>query len=134
MQRNNMDLTQCFKSVIDQDRAPVVLCDLDHTIRYMNPAALVNYAKRGGKALLGSNLLDCHGQQSREMIKRIVSWFAKSPDNNIVYEAHNSKYNKDLYMVALRNDDGTLIGYYEKHEYRSGETMSFYDMPECLDA
>ena len=30
-------------------------------------------------------------------------------------------------MVALRDDSGTLIGYYEKHEYRNRETMALYD-------
>ena len=32
--------------------------------------------------------------------------------------------------VPLRvwSADGTLIGYYEKHEYRSPETMKLYDM------
>ena len=30
-------------------------------------------------------------------------------------------------MVALR-DDGELIGYYEKHEYRDKETMKMYDL------
>ena len=30
-------------------------------------------------------------------------------------------------MVALRDEDGKLIGYYEKHEYRNRETMKFYD-------
>lgn len=33
---------------------------------------------------------------------------------------------KDVYMVALRNDSGDLIGYYEKHEYRNCETMKMY--------
>ena len=28
---------------------------------------------------------------------------------------------------ALRDEDGTLIGYYEKHEYRDPETMPRYD-------
>lgn len=50
--------------MIDQDRAAVVICDLDHVI---------------------------------------------------------------VYMVALRDDSGTLIGYYEKHEYRDRETMERYD-------
>ena len=31
-------------------------------------------------------------------------------------------------MVALRNDVGDLIGYYEKHEYRNRETMKLYDL------
>ena len=30
-------------------------------------------------------------------------------------------------MVALRDDAGRLIGYYEKHEYRDRETRKFYD-------
>ena len=51
-------LNQMFKSVIDQDRASVVLCDLEHTIVYMNPASQKNYAKWG--YLIGKNLLDCH--------------------------------------------------------------------------
>lgn len=29
-----------FKSVIDADDAPVVICDLEHTIVYMNPTAV----------------------------------------------------------------------------------------------
>ena len=28
---------------------------------------------------------------------------------------------------ALRDEDGTLIGYYEKHEYRDPETLPRYD-------
>ena len=30
-------------------------------------------------------------------------------------------------MIALRDDVGELIGYYEKHEYRTNETMKKYD-------
>ena len=38
-----------------------------------------------------------------------------------------SQKNKDVYMVALRDEDNCLIGYYEKHEYRNRETGSLYD-------
>ena len=41
-----------FKSVIDADDAPVVICDLEHTIVYMNPTAVKRYEKRGGAALV----------------------------------------------------------------------------------
>ena len=30
-------------------------------------------------------------------------------------------------VYSLRDDDGTLIGYYEKHEYRNRETIGLYD-------
>ncbi len=121
----NMDAY--FKSVIDQDRSAVVICNLHHEIIYMNPAAEVNYASRGGKQLVGQSLLYCHGEESGEKINRVVEWFAASPEHNLVYTFYNEKQNKDVYMVALREGD-TLIGYYEKHEYRNRETMKRYDM------
>lgn len=46
-------LNKMFQSVIDQDRAGVVICNLEHEIVYMNPAAMENYSKFGGAALVG---------------------------------------------------------------------------------
>lgn len=122
-----MDLSKYFKSIIDQDRCAVVICDLAHTIIYMNPTAVTRYEKYGGVSLLGKSLLDCHNENSRDMIKRTVEWFAADRSNNIIYTYHNEKENKDVYMVALRDADDRLIGYYEKHEYRNPENAKLYD-------
>lgn len=122
-----MDLTPYFKSVVDQDRCPVVLCDLEHTIIYMNPAAVEQYDKRGGIALVGQSLLNCHNSKSNEMIERVVAWFQADQTHNLIYTSRNDKENKDVYMAALRDESGTLIGYYEKHEYRDRETGTLYD-------
>lgn len=123
-----MDMSQYFKSIIDQDRCAVVICDLDHTIIYMNASAIEKQAKRGGSALIGRNLLACHNPDSIEKIKKVVEWFKADASHNIVYTFHNEKENKDGYMIALRDEENNLIGYYEKHEYRDVETMSFYDI------
>lgn len=114
-----MNLLPFFKSIIEQDTAEVVICDLEHTIIYMNPAAISVYAKDGGAELQGKCLLDCHSPRSVEMIKKVVTWFAASKENNSVHTFYSKKANKDVYMVALRDDSGELIGYYEKHAYRS---------------
>ena len=53
-----------YKSIIDQDRASIVICNLKHEINYMNPAADNSNAKRGGDKLIGRSLLDCHNQES----------------------------------------------------------------------
>ena len=121
------NLLTYFKSILEQDKAAVVICNLQHEIIYMNPAAVTNYAKWGGYSLIGKSLLDCHNPESVENIKKVVEWFAADESHNIVYTFHNEKQNKDVYMVALR-DNGRLIGYYEKHEYRNPETMKRYDM------
>ncbi len=123
-----MDMMKIYKAVLDADRAAVVLCSLDHTIIYMNKAACERYAKWGGEKLVGRSLMDCHNERSREMIAKVLDWFGKSKDNSIVYTFKNVKENKDVYMVALRDENGELIGYYEKHEYRNAETMKLYDI------
>ena len=121
------DCGNFFKSIIDQDRSPVVICNLEHEIIYMNPAALRHYANRGGEKLIGASLLACHNPESVEKIKQVTAWFAADESHNIVYTSHNEQQQKDIYMVALR-EDGRLIGYYEKHEYRGAETMARYDL------
>jgi len=125
-------LSMMMKSVLEQDRAAVVLCDLEHTIVYMNPAAIRNYGKRGGAELVGKSLLNCHNEKSCEIIKKVLSWFRDSSENNMIYTFHNERDNKDVYMVALRDENKELIGYYEKHEYRNGETASTYDFSQSL--
>lgn len=122
-----IELAAYFKSIVDQDQCAVVICGLDHKILYMNPAAVTRYGKRGGQALVGKSLLDCHNPQSREMISKVVSWFAESVEHNRIYTSRNEKENKDVYMVALRDEGGALIGYYEKHEYREIEKAKRYD-------
>lgn len=121
-----MELSIFFKSIIDSDIAPVVVCDTSHKIIYMNPTAIARYSKRGGAALIGQSLLDCHNEDSNNKIKAVLEWFGKSTENNRIFTFHNPKENKDVYMIALRNDCGQLIGYYEKHECRSSETIAPY--------
>ena len=121
------NLNAFFKSVIDQDRCSVVICDLQHIIIYMNPAACAAYAKRGGAALMGRNLMACHNPDSVRKIEEVVAWFAADASHNMIHTFRNEEQNKDGYMVALRDEAGTLIGYYEKHEFRNPETAAMYD-------
>ncbi len=121
-----MNLTSFFKSVLEADAAPIVLCDLEHTVIYMNPAAVTRY----GADLTGRSIKACHNAASGEKIDCVVAFFAKSRENNIAYTYHNEKENKDVYMVALRDEEGTLIGYYEKHEFRDKETAKLYGMKD----
>ena len=113
-----------YKSILEQDKSPIVVCDLGSTVIYMNPAAIARYHRD----LTGKSLKVCHNAASNEKIDQVLAWFAKSADNNIVYTSRNDEENKDIYMVALRDPDGRLIGYYEKHEYRNKETTPLYDI------
>ena len=108
-----------FKSIIDQDRCSVVICNLKHEIIYMNPTAVKSYEKWGGESLV---------EESQKRIQQVIDWFSADESHNLIYTFHNVKQNKDVYMVALRDAEGKLIGYYEKHEFRNAETMKKYDL------
>lgn len=117
-----MELNAFFKSLIDVDKAPVVICDTEHIVVYMNPAAVTRYHAD----ITGKSIKACHPAAANEKIDRVVEWFKESKANNSVYTFRNDEENKDVYMIALRDEKGGLMGYYEKHEYRNRETAELY--------
>lgn len=121
-----MNLNEIFKALIDADNTSIVICDMNHTIIYMNPVAVEKHLKKGGANLIGSSIMDCHNKKSCEKIEEVISWFKKSSDNNRIFTFHNPKENKDVYMIALRDSQNNLMGYYEKHEYRTPDNNEFY--------
>jgi len=123
-----MELNNIFKAILEADKAHIVVCDTEHTIIYMNKAADANYHKWGGHSLVGKSIFDCHNSQSRETIIKVTDWFRADKNNNVVHTFFNEKKNNDVYMIALRDDDGNLIAYYEKHECRTRDNMPFYDI------
>lgn len=68
-----MKLYKLLKSVLDQDLAPVVVCDIDDVIVYMNPSAITRYHKN----LTGNSIKDCHPPKANEMIDKVVAWFSR---------------------------------------------------------
>lgn len=118
------ELEKIFKSILEQDKAPVVICDTRSIVVYMNPASKQRYKAD----LVGKSIKECHPAAANEKIDRVLKWFSDSAEHNIVYTYRNDKENKDVYMVALRDDSGKIIGYYEKHEYRTPETAKLYDI------
>ena len=119
-----MELQKFFRSVMESDHAPIVICDLEHTVVYMNSSSIELYHTD----ITGKSIRLCHNADSNIRIDQVLSWFLKSKDNNIVHTFYSEKENKDVYMVALRDETGTLIGYYEKHEFRNKETAKLYAM------
>lgn len=50
----------------------VTVCGLDGVILAMNDKAISDYAKYGGAALIGRNLLDCHPEPSRSKVRELL--------------------------------------------------------------
>lgn len=113
-----MNLNVYFKGIVDQDEQPVVICNIQHEIIYMNPAAVKRYENAGGAGLIGKSLLECHNPRSVEIIRRNIDVMSRDKSVNKIFEVHSTRHggNNDVYTVAVRDESGTLIGYYEKFE------------------
>lgn len=100
-------------AVLESIKDPLVLVDLDHTIVFLNKAGAENYSKWGGAALVGKSLLDCHNEESCRVIKEIVAAMQAGEDERLI----SSSERRSIYMRAVRDAGGRLIGYYERYEW-----------------
>jgi hypothetical protein len=96
--------------LLDSLKDPFVFCDTDHMIRYMNAAAVAHYS--AGRDLLGTSVLDCHNAESCRIIHEIFAEMKNGLDERLITD--NEKHR--IYMRAVRDPDGRLLGYYERYE------------------
>lgn len=54
-------------------RATVTVADEEYRIVFMNDLAVEHYATRGGEALVGTDLLDCHNAESQAQIRQMYA-------------------------------------------------------------
>ena len=54
-------------------RAAVTIADEEYRIVFMNDLAIEHYGSRGGAALIGTNLLDCHNAESQMQLRQMYS-------------------------------------------------------------
>jgi hypothetical protein len=52
--------------------ASVTVCDTDGVILDMNSAATSAFAREGGAALIGTNVLDCHPEPARSKLEELL--------------------------------------------------------------
>ena len=87
-----------------------VFVDTEHVIQYMNSAALLRY--KDGQSLLGRSIFSCHNSASQDMIIEIFGKMKSGLEEEIITD--NEKHR--IYMRAVRDSNGNLIGYYERFE------------------
>ena len=99
-------------SIFNSLKNPIVFTDCDHIIRYMNQAAIKHYKE--GDGLLNTSLLDCHNQESVKMIYEVFHKLKSGVEEQLITDNKDHK----IYMRAVRNAKGELIGYYERYHWK----------------
>jgi len=85
----------------------VIVCDANGIVIYMNQKAIAAYAADGGAALIGTNLMDCHNERSRQKIREIMETHRKN-----VYTIEKRGIRKIIYQTPWM-EEGVFKGIVE---------------------
>ena len=110
MENRGMPDRELSAALLDSLTEPLLFADTEHTIRYMNRAAREHYEE--GAALLGRSLLACHNEASGEVIRETLAALQAGEEERRITDEEKLR----IYMRAVRDPDGRLLGYYERYE------------------
>jgi PAS domain-containing protein len=108
---SDTDTPAALLALLDGLHDPIVFCDNDHCIRYMNTAARTRF--EGGPAEVGRSLFDCHNEASN---RRIVAVFESFCADDLDEELLRDGDKERIIMRSVRDAAGDVIGYYERYE------------------
>ena len=101
---------QFYISLLNSVKDPILVADTNHIVQYMNNSAVKHYSE--GESLLQSNLLLCHNVESQKMMIEILAKMHKGLEEELITD--NEKYR--IFMRAVRDENGKLLGYFERYE------------------
>ena len=99
-----------LRDLLDSFKNPVLFVDTGHVIRYMNRAAVAHYDE--GEALIGRSVLVCHNEASRKTIHEVLEALQAGETERLITDDEKHR----IYMRAVRDGQGRLLGYYERYE------------------
>ena len=98
-------------AILDAYAYEIVFVDRNHIVRYMNKTAKERY---GNRVIIGNSLFNCHNENTKGKIEE----FLKRADagENEMFEVLNGKTGEREFFVPVRDKNGIVIGYFERHE------------------
>ena len=97
-------------AILDSLKDPILVADTEHVTRYMNRAAIAYYEE--GESLIGCSLLDCHNEQSQQVMIDILAEMHEGLEERLITD--NEKHR--IFMRVVRDAGGNVLGYYERCE------------------
>jgi len=99
-----------YRHLLDSLKDPFLFVDTDHVVRYLNRAAEGHYSQ--GAALLETSIFDCHSEPSNVVIRQVFAAMQAGEEERLITDDDKHR----IYMRAVRDEAGALIGYYERYE------------------
>lgn len=103
---------EVLNAILDAYPYEVVFVDRTHTVRYMNRAAQTRYA---GVVKIGGSIFSCHNERARVKIEEFLAR-ADAGEEGEMFEVLNGSTGEREFFVPVRDAQGKVIGYFERHE------------------
>ncbi len=120
------DLNEFFKGIVDSEEGPIIICNLDYRIIYVNPVAEKCY--KNSYMFTGKLLESFIDEEMLSKVVMSIEWFKEDVKNNKVFALHDKNNNMDMYILAIRNTNGELIGFYGRREDRTPDQGKMFDL------
>ena len=102
---------EVLEALLDAYVYEIIFVDRNHIVRYMNKTAKKRYGER---VKIGNSLFNCHNENSKGKIEEFLKKAEKG--ENEMFEVYNQKTKEREFFVPVRNKEGEVIGYFERHE------------------
>jgi len=99
-----------LRDLLDSFKNSVVFVDTGHVIRYMNRAAVAQHDE--GEALIGRSVFACHNEATIKKIHEVYEALQAGETERLITDDEKHR----IYMRAVRDGQGRLLGYYERYE------------------
>lgn len=117
-----MEITKgVLAAILDAYPYEVVFVDREHIVRYLNRRARERYGEGPhARVKVGRPIFACHSEATRKKIEELLARAdAAAPgdaDHDEIFEALNTKTGEREFFVPVRDADGAVVGYFERHE------------------
>lgn len=107
-----MEITkEVLYGILDAYAYEIVFVDRNHIVQYMNKTAKQRY---GNRVQIGNSIFNCHNENSKVKIEAFLKRADAGEDE--MFELFNGKTGEREFFVPVRNNQGQVIGYFERHE------------------
>ena len=105
----NMEIMQ---AILDAYAYEIVFVDREHIVRFLNKAAKKRY---GNVVKIGNSIFNCHNERAKVKIEEFLAR-ADAGEEGEMFETLNGSTGEREFFVPVRDNEGKVIGYFERHE------------------
>jgi len=100
-----------YEAILDAYPYEIVFVDRNHIVQYLNKTAKERYGQR---VILHQSLFNCHNENAKVKIEEFLKRADQGEDE--MFETYNRKTGEREFFVPVRDEEGIVIGYFERHE------------------